>query len=185
MSVWDVIYREQRLRWGLFPSLCAHLAAGSIARRFPVGSSIIDIGAGYGRDVSFLSRILGEEYEISAIDSSVEAVRLWAEIFPQPSVSFVNASIASHARTVRESFEHFDVVVSNYVLHLLPRSECITAVETIRAMLKPNGVFIFSLVNVTDARRRCAVINLPAFVLKGGAHFVQRLSSARSRSAAF
>lgn len=111
-----------------------------LAKHIPSNSKIIDIGFGSGRDLAFLRSNGHDIYGIDPVEAFViQAQHRFAEIREHFIVgSFLSSDIPS------DWLNSFDTVISIAVWMHLKTYERLKAIETIKALVKPNGIVVLS-----------------------------------------
>lgn len=111
-----------------------------LAKHIPSKSKIIDIGFGSGRDLAFLQSNGHEIYGIDPVEPFViQAQHRFTDIREHFRVgSFLSSDIPS------DWFNSFDTVISIAVWMHLKAHERLKAIETIKALVKLNGIVILS-----------------------------------------
>lgn len=111
-----------------------------LAKHITPNSKIIDIGFGSGRDLAFLQSNGHDIYGIDPVEAFViQAQHRFSDIHEYFRVgSFLSTDIPS------DWFNSFDTVISIAVwMHLRPH-ERPKAIDTIKALVKPNGTVVLS-----------------------------------------
>lgn len=111
-----------------------------LAKHIPSNSKIIDIGFGSGRDLAFLQSKGHDIYGIDPVGAFViQAQHSFMDIREHFRVgSFLSSDIPS------DWLNSFDSVISIAVWMHLKAHERPKAIETIKALVKPNGIVILS-----------------------------------------
>lgn len=111
-----------------------------LAKHIPSNSKIIDIGFGSGRDLAFLQSNGHDIYGIDPVEAFViQAQNRFTDIRDHFRVgSFLSSNIPS------DWLNSFDTVISIAVWMHLKAHERPHAIETIKALVKPNGNIILS-----------------------------------------
>lgn len=117
----------------------------SFARRFadvvplPAGARVLDLGAGRGA----LAALARANYcDVTAIDSSPRMIELLRRDHPDVLAYVMEAS------RLDLPDESFDAVVAAFVIHVVP--DMAAAVREVMHVLKPGGLFAFSLPGRAD-----------------------------------
>ncbi len=152
IRTWSEVYSTQGQRWGVLPSLTAHLALSEIENLSGGIGSMIKLGCGYGRDL-VLFRSVFPDLIVDAIEASspaleigksnIEAVGL-RNLFPVDLFEFGE----------KNRQERYDIVFANYFLHLFSLREAAIILGMVSDVLKDNGAAILSLVSVRDRHYR-------------------------------
>lgn len=145
IAYWNTIYKNQGRRWSSLPSLCAHLALADIAAVRMKGPRILDVGCGYGRDLALFGHVFSDGV-LTGLDASNEALRIARDLLPNN--AFVNRDLFS--TTNKRLGQRFDVVFSNYFLHLLFDDEIVEALRIMRTLATKQGLLVSSLVSTRD-----------------------------------
>lgn len=111
-----------------------------LLKHIPAKSKVIDIGFGSGRDLAYLR---SNGYDIYGIDPVEEFVDQAKKRFPDISEHFNEGSFLSIDCPLNWK-NSFDAVISIAVWMHLKGSENMLAIETIKSLLKPNGVVVLS-----------------------------------------
>lgn len=111
-----------------------------LAKHITPNSKIIDIGFGSGRDLAFLR---SNDYDIYGIDPVeafvIQAQHRFRDIREHFRVgSFLSSDISP------DWLNSFDTVISIAVWMHLKAHERLKAIETIKALVKPNGIVVLS-----------------------------------------
>jgi SAM-dependent methyltransferase len=101
----------------------------------------LDLGCGPGFDTEFL---LAQKFEVAAVDFSVSAILLSKQRNPA-----AEHSVADIRHLLVVTCGKFDVVVGNLSLHYFDYRDSCAIFDSIKALLRPNGVFLFR-VNAFD-----------------------------------
>ena len=141
---WDGYYRGLRqtgreMDWeGLWtrPFLAPLREAGT--------RTILELGCGTGNDAA---RLVGEGYQVTAVDLSAEAIAVARDRFGQ-AVRFLIADIGMPLPFRDASV---DVVMSNVALHMFPDGVTRSVFAEIRRLVRPGGLFLFH-VNAAEDR---------------------------------
>ena len=119
----------------------ARYVRGLIDRHSPQARSVLDLGCGTGRHDLLLSQM---GYRVTGVDQSAEMLAIAKAQLPaappSPTLSFDQGDI----RSVRLGTQ-FDVVVSLFhvMSYQTTNEDLAAAFATVRAHLKPGGIFIF------------------------------------------
>ena len=141
---WDGYYRGLRqtgreMDWeGLWtrPFLAPLREAGT--------RTILELGCGTGNDAA---RLVGEGYQVTAVDLSAEAIAVARDRFGQ-AVRFLIADIGMPLPFRDASV---DAVMSNVALHMFPDGVTRSVFAEIRRLVRPGGLFLFH-VNAAEDR---------------------------------
>lgn len=109
--------------------------------------SILDIGCGNGRFLSFLKKNLSSEVEYLGIDSDKELLQQAKVTYPNHNFenidiveALVEDKLSNHIKN------KYDLIVAMGVLHHIPSQELRkTFFEQVRSLLKPKGILIVSI----------------------------------------
>ena len=111
-----------------------------LEHRDPAKTTLLDIGAGTGRFLSFVKSVQ-PELKVTALDlSGPYLARAKRALRPAKSVTFVEAP----AEKIPLKDKSVDIAVSIYLFHELPPKVRIAAAHEIARVLKPGGVFILA-----------------------------------------
>lgn len=111
-----------------------------LSHHIPRNSKVIDIGFGSGRDLAFLK---STGYCIYGIDPVEEFVSQAKKRFSDIAEHFIPGSFLS-AEFPSDWRNSFDAVISIAVWMHLKSNEHAAAIETIKSLLKPNGIVVLS-----------------------------------------
>jgi SAM-dependent methyltransferase len=144
---WDNVYRNQQHVWGDKPSVLAAFACHFLKAAGSSGKAIeiLDIGCGYGRDVTYLARNIN--CHILGVDNSTEAVEMAKKALAADLESRVVFQCCDFRQIPEEKFE---VVFASNFYHLLKMDERQALVNTIKEKLKPGGVLFLSTMSQND-----------------------------------
>lgn len=106
---------------------------------FPVGSRVLDIGCGSGRDMAYLQTLGRHPY---GLDATPELVELAQTQHPELEGRIVCESVPS---TVVPFGGAFDGVLCSAVLMHIAEEHQPTVVEFIKGCLKPGGTLLYSV----------------------------------------
>ncbi len=144
---WDWRYGESGRIFGRDPS---HLAKWCVHKEIITpGKRVLDLGCGYGRDSIFFAKLGADA---TGVDSSKTALGLAFEdtVKARVSIAWVNADICNLAAIFAGN--SFDVVFSNYLLHLHPEArDRIALVGEMKRILTASGCVVASLLSTADA----------------------------------
>lgn len=110
----------------------------------PPGARVLDLGCGNGVPVA--RALVGQGYEVTGVDSSVE--QLTRARRNVPAAAFVRADVVD----VELSPESFDAVVSTFVTGHVPRREHAQLLRRIHGWLRPGGR-VLATFPLTDEER--------------------------------
>ncbi|MBI3398656.1 MAG: class I SAM-dependent methyltransferase [Deltaproteobacteria bacterium] len=131
---------EDPLLWDAYMKDIFARAADALARRFPKGGDILDIGCGYG---FFLSQMKKKGWQTCGMDVSETAV------------SYAKGRGLNVTLGTLEDIKHkessFDVATLFYVFEHLP--DPLKALQEIRRILKPNGLLLLRVPHTTPIVR--------------------------------
>ena len=114
------------------------------------GMNVLDLGAGAGRDVFILSKLVGETGHVTGVDMTdeqLEVANKYIEYhtrlynYERPNVTFRKGYIENLQDLGLED-NRFDMVVSNCVVNLSPNKEAV--LNEVFRLLRPGGEFYFS-----------------------------------------
>jgi SAM-dependent methyltransferase len=147
---WDRFFRERResgndLDWeGLWtrPFLVPLREAGV--------RTILELGCGTGNDAA---RLAGEDYRVTAIDVSAEAIGRAQARFG----SVARFLVADMTRRLPFPGGGFDAVMSNVALHMFPDRVTRAVFAEVGRLVRPGGLFVFHVNALEDRplRARC------------------------------
>ena len=104
------------------------------------GLKFLDLGCGTGKNTKILRNLTDSNGRVIAIDPNVERIKIAREKYEGNIVSFHCAS----GRDLLRYASDVDVVISNAVIHWIPREEKQFIFEAVYKCLKPGGKFIFN-----------------------------------------
>lgn len=111
-----------------------------LVKHIPAQGKVIDIGFGSGRDLAFLQSSGYDIYGIDPVDIFVDQAQ---NRFPDIVEHFMTGSFLS-SKFQTDWLNSFDTVISIAVWMHLKANEQVMAIETIKSLLKPNGVVVLS-----------------------------------------
>jgi SAM-dependent methyltransferase len=148
VKLWNAVYDAQGMRWGLNPSLCAHMALPYIEETTGGTGSLIDIGCGYGRDLLFL-RGFFPQLALSGLEPATEALQLGQQVFGAARVrTCVHQNLVAFSRGAING--NYQIILANYLFHLFSKHEVFKALRSVACMLAPKGRLIASFVSTDD-----------------------------------
>lgn len=124
-------------RLGLLYDLAAYFEAHAKQRALDLldirpGARALDLGAGTGRDLEPLHSLVEPNGLVVALDVAFAMTRIARSRTRMPAVQAAAQELPFAGRT-------FDAVFGAYIFDLLPPREHITALQQIRAVLRPGG----------------------------------------------
>ena len=137
--VWERIFRSRE--WGKYPPERAVRFVASNFYQAPDRSAVrlLDLGCGTGACTWYMAR---EGFSVSAIDGSATGVE-------QTRKRLIHEGLTADCQV--GDFKHlpwksasFDGALDNAAIYANPYSECRLAVQEVRRVLKPGGVFLSS-----------------------------------------
>lgn len=131
---------EDPLLWDVYMKDVFKKAANILAKRFPKGGKLLDIGCGYG---FFLEKMKAMGWEVYGMDVSETAVNY-------TSSHGLNVSLGT-LDNIRHEDNSFDVVTLFYVLEHLP--DPLNALKEIRRILNPKGLLLLRVPHTTPIVR--------------------------------
>ncbi len=140
---WDQYFRELRLTGGDLDWEGLWTAPFLGPLRAAEVRTILELGCGTGHDAA---RLAGEDYSVTAIDLSAEAISRARAAFGS-SVMFL---IADMAFPLPFSSCSFDAVMSNVALHMFPDSVTRSLFAEVRRLVRPRGAFLFHVNALED-----------------------------------
>jgi SAM-dependent methyltransferase len=118
-----------------------HVHAGLLDRLPPPGATILDIGAGSGRDAAWFS---SRGYDVVAAEPSAAMRRRGAQLHPSKNVHWLSDSLPELTQ-VRRLGLSFDLILLSAVWMHIPPSVRARALRKLATMLAPNGRIAISL----------------------------------------
>lgn len=126
-----------------FPHKEGQLSAGEwLIDSLPAGSRVLDLGCGTG--VPTTRQLTDAGFEVVGIDLSRRMVQLAREYVP--AATFHQLDIADLRPGGPQDLGRFDAVAAFFSLLMLPRVEIPLALQTVRHLLVPGGLFVLSMV---------------------------------------
>ncbi|MFG2343369.1 class I SAM-dependent DNA methyltransferase [Streptomyces phaeochromogenes] len=126
-----------------FPHKEGQLSAGEwLIDSLPAGSRVLDLGCGTG--VPTARQMTDAGFEVVGIDLSRRMVQLAREYVP--AATFHQLDIADLRPGGPHDLGRFDAVAAFFSLLMLPRVEIPLALQTVRHLLVPGGLFALSMV---------------------------------------
>ncbi|MEU9892613.1 class I SAM-dependent DNA methyltransferase [Streptomyces phaeochromogenes] len=126
-----------------FPHKEGQLSAGEwLIDSLPAGSRVLDLGCGTG--VPTTRQMTDAGFEVVGIDLSRRMVQLAREYVP--AATFHQLDIADLRPGGPHDLGRFDAVAAFFSLLMLPRVEIPLALQTVRHLLVPGGLFVLSMV---------------------------------------
>ena len=105
------------------------------------GSSILDVGAGSGRDASWFYR---NGYQVSAIEPSAELRRIAIERHRKANIRWFDDRLPTLEKVLKSKLT-FDLIWVNAVWHHIPKNEQRRALRKLVSVLSPGGSMMVSL----------------------------------------
>ena len=105
------------------------------------GKKVLDLGIGEGKNSVFLAN---NGYSVTGVDISQKALEICKRYCS--SIDFVHCDI----RNYQIEKNHFDLIMSNSVLHFLHKDDVCAIVQNIKAGLVQNGLVYISVFSVDD-----------------------------------
>ncbi|WP_327394725.1 class I SAM-dependent DNA methyltransferase [Streptomyces phaeochromogenes] len=126
-----------------FPHKEGQLSAGEwLIDSLPAGSRVLDLGCGTG--VPTTRQMTDAGFEVMGIDLSRRMVELAGQYVP--GATFHQLDIADLRPGGPHDLGRFDAVAAFFSLLMLPRVEIPLALQTVRHLLVPGGLFVLSMV---------------------------------------
>jgi ubiquinone/menaquinone biosynthesis C-methylase UbiE len=126
--------------WIVKPSIFAE----SVMKHFPLDAKLLDLGTGQGQDALFFA---SNNFEVTAVDSSDQALEFAKDSDKQSLVNFVSADISQKLPFEDSSF---DIVYSHLALHYFDTETTKRLFQEINRVLKPEGVLAFLVNSISD-----------------------------------
>jgi hypothetical protein len=130
----------------MVPSLCGHMALVDIADLTHGRGTLLEIGSGYGRDLSLFKTFFNEIRMNCVEPASTTRVVTQEMLRPNTSLSHCWEVDVLELRVLAL----YDIIYSNYVLHLFSRSEVLAVLRGCYSMLTTTGAVIMSFVSTED-----------------------------------
>ncbi|MCW8085883.1 class I SAM-dependent methyltransferase [Sabulicella glaciei] len=120
----------------------------------PARATVLDIGAGTGRDAAGLAAL---GHRVTAVEPTAELRRRAVALHPDPGIEWVDDSLPDLARLPHTS--SFDAILATAVWMHLDAAERARAMSRVAALLRPGGVLALTLRHgpVPPGRRMFAV----------------------------
>ncbi|HHJ64236.1 MAG TPA: class I SAM-dependent methyltransferase [Aquifex aeolicus] len=154
-AYWDKRYSKS-LDWCLEPSVTAKRFLNYIYENnnFENRFKILDIGCGYGRDSIFIANFLRNS-QIIGVDVSKVAIELATSLKNTLSLNnllFIETDALSISD--KKLGNSFDFVLSHLFIHLFDYKGRLSLYQKFKNLLKPKGLFFFSVPTVYDEEFR-------------------------------
>ena len=107
----------------------------------PPPATVLDVGAGSGRDAAWFA---AKGYEVVAVDPSETMLAQARQRHPTPRVSWIRDGLPSLTRTVGRGLS-YDIILLNAVWMRVRPDERQRAFRKLVSILKPGGLIIFAL----------------------------------------
>ena len=134
---WDTRYRLEGPIWGNQPSLLAL----RLAEKLPENSQILELGCGYGRDLTFLA---SKGHTTHGIERSKTALDILERSLSTVNISGSVSLFNNDFEYLRSLSYHYDAIILHRVFHLLTGDEQTSLVEIIHERLKPSSLLALS-----------------------------------------
>ncbi len=142
MDFWSKRYRNEGALWGYTPSVCAKTACDMI----PDESDVLDIAAGYGRDIAYLAK---KGHHVTGIDTSHVGIDYARDLLSNDSDVDVTLHEADFLSFPIE--KQYDAVLCHRMLHLISKPDDIEKfVEKVFAATKVGGYIFIAARNPHD-----------------------------------
>lgn len=140
---WDRRYRSEGAIWGEQPSPTAVRAAAYL----PARARVLDIGFGYGRDLSFLA---SRACRVSGAELSHEGHRLAEQRLAAQGNSPEQLYLGRFEELALPEAS-FDAIISHRMAHLLLSAEAVAVfVDRLHRLLRPGGLLAIGARNLDD-----------------------------------
>ncbi|TGN09676.1 class I SAM-dependent methyltransferase [Leptospira ilyithenensis] len=106
-------------------------------------ASILDIGAGIGRDAFYLANI---GHSVIAVEPLQEFIDVGKKLYPHQNIRWINDSLPN-LESLNLHHGCFDFILASGIWHHLNDVEQLDSLIKIKNLLKPNGIFALSLRN--------------------------------------
>lgn len=113
-------------------------------------STILDVGAGVGRDVSHIAKMIAASNKVEnatrvyAVEPASEMLKVGQSITAKQNVHWIQDSLPALEKTIRLEIS-FDLILLSAVWMHIPNSQRARALRKLANMLKPGGKIIISL----------------------------------------
>lgn len=141
IDAWDLLYQRDEFRYGSEPSKASRMALPLLEQ----AETLLELGAGYGRDALWLAKQL-PSLKITALDSSPTAIRMLSE----RTVSNVVPVRGDAFNCLSKGM--FAVLFSNFFYHLFQSTERQHLFRLANSMLRASGLFVNSFASVGDEK---------------------------------
>ena len=144
---WEEEYKANEQLWGANPSELA-LAAVEFIDKAGAGAetlAILDLGCGYGRDAMYYSERL--DCAALGIDLAAKGIEIGQKAVSDAKIAGVNFEVRD-LKYFREGA--YDVVCASNLYQLLRPGQRRELRETVKASLKPGGLFVLSTLSTID-----------------------------------
>ena len=142
-SFWDRRYSAEGAIWGEEPSPTARL----VSERAALGTRVLDVGFGYGRDMAYLIKC---GLDVSGVDLSWEGRKQAESRFHRAGVRARALRVAAYAEDVFPP-ESFDVIFSHRMAHLLTSEADVRQYAFVTSrLLRPGGLVCVGARDVRD-----------------------------------
>ena len=105
----------------------------------PVGSSVLDLGCGAGRNALPLARA---GMTVTAVDVSQAACAMMTQIAAESSLPI---SVVQRDLRTYDFIDHYDVVIAHGILHLLPTTERAQLLKRMQSHTRPSGANVVAV----------------------------------------
>ncbi|MGJ4787455.1 class I SAM-dependent methyltransferase [Leptospira koniambonensis] len=105
--------------------------------------TVLDLGAGIGRDASVFSKM---GHSVVAVEPLQEFRQAGADLYPSDQIVWVDDSLPSLTKLL-EYNNQFDFILSSGVWHHLDEEEQLYSIKRVSELLKLNAIFALSLRN--------------------------------------
>jgi len=126
------LYSEFTDLWGYHPSALAK----RVARELPEGATILDIGAGEGRDTIFFASLGHKVTAVESSEAAVETIRKKTEGRGNLKIEL----IADDVVYMRLKSDEYDLAFANMSLQFMTRGQRLELLDRIRSSVKRGGL---------------------------------------------
>ena len=110
-------------------------ASSRIIDRYPVGSTLLDVGCGTGA----LSALLSRHFVVHAVDGAAQMIKHAKRLHPSTSITF---SVANLLEGLPFKDHSMDVVITSFVMHGLAPLERLKALDELHRIAKHHVIIV-------------------------------------------
>jgi len=143
-NAWENIYKNN-MSYLKYPNDNLVSLFFNIKSMIPSDGKFLDFGCGSGNNAEFLSNYFQEFYAVDIANSSIELTR--KRLNRMDSIYNLNFDT-----TINSSFRNLDFILAWQSLYYNSKESFIESFQELINCLKPNGIIIFSLLNIEDIK---------------------------------